>query len=216
MRSSNHRGLAERPGNRAGRLVAAALVLVTVVACGSTAAPSPPPSVQPTPVITPDPHLSEPVTADKIFLVFGAAKLGITANNATSETGNSQIVKVINAEVGNWPLRITQFSSSAALAKALGWKPGTPPGGDQAPYNIAGLNILIQYGPISARPPTLPDPARQALAGQLVSILDPLLWPLSQHSVVVVPSRTPEPTPSPSVSAAPSKPAKTPKPSHKP
>ena len=191
------------------------VVLALVAACGGSASPSVAPSVQPTPVVTPDPHLTEPVTADKVFVVLGSAKLGITANNANSETGNPAIVKVINAEIGNWPLRITQFASSSVLRRTVGWKSGVAPGPEEAPYNIAGLNVLIQYGPISARPARAPDPARQALAAQIVDVLDPLLWPLSQHSVVMVPARTPEPTAAPSPTASP-KPAKTPKPSRKP
>ena len=214
MRTSNQlAGGRWLPGGAAG--LAVSLVLTVVAACGGSASPSAPPSVQPTPVITPDPHLSEPVTADKVFVVLGAAKLGITANNANSETGNPAIVKVINAEIGNWPLRITQFSSSAVLRRTVGWKAGARPGADEAPYNIAGLNVLIQYGPISGRPAGAPDAARQALAAQIVDVLDPLLWPLSQHSVVMVPARTPEPTAAPSPTAT-AKPAKTPKPSRKP
>jgi hypothetical protein len=214
MRSSNQFGGTPRRRSPTGVVVAALTALTTiVVACGGSAAASPPPTPPPTPVITPDPHLAEPVTADKIFIVLGLAKLGITANNANSETGNPAVVKLINAEIGNWPLRITQYSSSAALHKAVTWKTDQPPGGDEAPYNIVGLNILIQYGPISARAPSNPDAARQAIAAQIVAVLDPLLWPLSQHSVIAVPSRTP--TPSAAPSAAPSAPTKTPKPTAK-
>jgi len=55
------------------------------------------------------------------------------------------------------------------------------------------------------------------MAARIVTVLDPLLWPLTQHSVIDIPSRTPEPTPKPSVSTAPTKaPAKTPKPSKTP
>ncbi|HET9614205.1 MAG TPA: hypothetical protein VFP22_05305 [Candidatus Limnocylindrales bacterium] len=212
MRSSNQIAHRRRRRGTAGPLIAVVVTLV-VVACGSSAAPSPSPTLVPTPVITPDPHLTDPVTADRIFVAFSAAKTGITANNANSETGDPAVVKVINADIANWPLRITQFTSASALARSVTWKPGTTPGADQAPYNIVGLNILIQFGPISGRPPSMPDASRQAAAAQIVAILDPLLWPLSQHSVVIVPSRTPEPTATPSVSVAPSKPPKTPKPS---
>jgi hypothetical protein len=215
MRSSNQLAGGRRlRGGAAG--LAVSVVLTVVAACGGSAAPSVAPSLQPTPVITPDPHLSEPVTADKVFVALGAAKLGITANNANIDTGNPAILKVINAEIANWPLRITQFSSSAVLRRTVGWKPGAAPGADEAPYNIAGLNILIQYGPISTRPATAPDPARKALAEKIIDVLDPLLWPLSQHSVVLVPARTPEPTAAPSPTATAKPPAKSPKPSRKP
>jgi len=219
MRSSNHRARGRRlPSRPAG--LAVSIVTVLVVACGGSNAPSTSPSIAATPVITPDPHLSEPVTADRIFIALGAAKLGITADNANADTGNPAIVKLINAEIGNWPLRITEFSSSAVLRRTLAWKPGQPPGGDEAPYNIVGENILIQYGPIGAGAPAAPDSDRQRLAAQIVAVLDPLLWPLTQRSVVVVPSRTPAPAAGASAAVsqppASSKPAKTPRPTVKP
>lgn len=212
MRTSNQLAPGRRLSTgRAGSVIS--LLTALVVACGGSSTPTPAPSAAATPVITPDPHLSEPVTADRIFIALGAAKLGITANTASAGTGT--VVKLIDAEIGNWPLRITQYSSSAVLRRTLAWKPGQPPGGDEAPYNIVGENILIQYGPISARAPSAPDSKRQGLAAQIIAVLDPLLWPLTQRSVVVVPSRTPQPTAAPSAPAS-AKPAKSPKPTAKP
>ena len=215
MRHSNRLARGRRLPEGVAGLVAAT-VTILVVACGGSATPSPSATPLPTPVITPDPHLREPVTADQIFIAFGGAHLGIVANNANSDTGNPAVIKLINAEIGNWPLRITQYSSSAVLDKAIHWKAGQAPGGNEPPYSIAGLNILIQYGPISARAPGAPDPTRAALAEKIVAVLDPLLWPLRQHSVVQVPTRTAEPTAQPA-SPKPSKaPGKTPKPTPKP
>ena len=221
MRHSNQSARGRRlPSGAAG--VVALLVTAIAVACGgTTAAPSSTPV--PTPVITPDPHLTEPVTADQIFLVLQRAKLQLQPNNANLGHGNPTIVKQINATLTGWPLRITQYRSAADLRKALAWKTGEAPAGDEAPYGIAGLNVLIQFGPISARAPAAPDSTRQATAAQLVGVLDPLLWPLQQHSVVPIPARTPEPTPAPpSASAKPSKapaksaPPKSPKPTKAP
>jgi len=199
-------------------LVTAAIV----VACGGSAAPSVEPTPLPTPVVTPDPHLKEPVSADDIFRALGAAKLGIIANNANSGRGNPAIIKQINADIGNWPLRITQYRSAADLQDALKWKPGDKPVRNETPYAFAGLNVLVQYGPVSsAGDPKLPDDSRQAFAQQIVGVLDPLLWPIEQHSVVAIPSRSAvpaaTPTPAPSPTKAPTKaPGKTPKPSKKP
>jgi hypothetical protein len=221
------------PNDFAGRrlpAVAAGFVALAmslaVVGCGSSAAPSVEPTALPTPVVTPDPHLSEPVTADQVFRLLGQAKLGIRANNANSGRGNAAIVKQINADVGNWPLRITQFRSSADLQKTLKWKDGAKPVRNETPYAFAALNVLIEYGPVSsAGTPTAPDGARQALAAQIAGTLDPLLWPMAQHSVVAVPVRTPVPAATPAPSAAPTKapskaptkaPAKTPKPTKAP
>jgi hypothetical protein len=201
MRDSNHT-------SRGRRLPywAVGLFALIVVGCGQTAAPSASPTPIPTPVVTPDPHLNEPVTADQIFRVLGSAKLGMKANNATLGGGNPAIVKVINADIGNWPVKITEYRSSSALTKALGWKDGTAPVRNQAPFAVAGLNVLIEFGPMgTAAAPEAPDAERQQLAATIVAVLDPLLWPLAQHSVVVAPSRTAEPAPSAAPSAKPAK-----------
>ena len=144
----------------------------------------------------------------------GSAPPG-SAEPSAAVTGNPDIAKQINADIGSWPLRIIEYKSSAALAKALKWSPGDAPGGDESPYAFAGMNVLIQFGPISARAPAAPDTTRQQAAAAIVAALDPLLWPLLQRSVLPIPSRTPVPvaTPVPSPSTAP---AKTPRPSKKP
>jgi hypothetical protein len=185
----------------------ATLALVaTVVACGGSAPPSVAPTPLPTPVVTPDPHLTEPVTADQVFRLLGQAKLGIRANNANSGRGNAAIVKQINADIANWPLRITQYRSSTDLQKTLKWKAGSKPVRNETPYAFAALNVLIEYGPVStAGVPTAPDDTRQAVAAQIAGTLDPLLWPMTQHSVVAVPVRTPIPAATAAPSAAPAK-----------
>jgi hypothetical protein len=215
MRTSNQSAWRRRRPSGAVAVIVSA-VTALVVACGGTAAPSAPPSVAPTPVITPDPHLKEPVTADQGYAILQSAKLGMSCPNAVLGDPGQPFIKQINCTLAGWPLRITQYASSGVLQKTVGWKAGAAPGGDEPPYAIAGLNVLITYGPTSAQAPSAPDSQHQTVAAQIVALLDPLLWPLSQHSVVQVPSRTPEPTPTPSVSVAPTKPAKTPKPSHKP
>jgi hypothetical protein len=222
MRHSNHARGPRLPSGAAG--VAMLVMAAIVVACGGTAAPSVEPTPLPTPVVTPDPHLTAPVSADDIFRALGTAKLGITANNANSGRGNPAIVKQINADIGNWPLRITQYRSIADLQEALKWKPGEKPVRNETPYAFAGLNVLVEYGPVSsAGDPKTPDASRQTFAQQIVAVLDPLLWPLDQHSVVAIASRTPIPSAAPSAAPTPSKaptktkaPAKTPKPSRKP
>src|SRR5689334_21071308 len=120
----------ECAGRRLPTLVAGFVALAigaTVVACGGSAPPSAAPTPLPTPVVTPESHLTEPVTADQVFRLLGQAQLGIRANNANSGRGNAAIVKQINADIGNWPLRITQFRSSADLQKTLNWKTGSKP-----------------------------------------------------------------------------------------
>jgi hypothetical protein len=212
MRHSNHAG-------RGSRLPIAAIGLLALIvaACGPSTSTTPPPSAGPTPVVTPDPHLTAPVTADDMFRILIAAKVPMQCPNANLGNGNPKIVKQINCTVSGWPLRIIQYTTTAALTGALDWAAGSAPGGDEAPYNWAGLNILIQLGPISARAPSTPEAARQAIATSIFAVLDPLLWPIAQHSVVAVPGRTPTPiatpTPTPTTRAT-TKPA--PKPTPKP
>lgn len=206
MRHSNHSGVGRRLP-----IWVAGLLAMSVAGCGAAAVSSAPPTAAPTPVITPDPHLKEPVLADDIFRALGKAKLNVHANNANLGQGNPDVTKQINGDLDGWPLRITQYRSSAALAEALHWTPGEPPGGNEAPYAFAGLNILIQYGPISVRAPAAPDATKAATATAIVAVIDPLLWPLAQRSVVPIPSRTPVPaaTPAPSVKPT-AKPTKAP------
>ena len=210
MRHSNHTG-----GGRRLPAVAVGVAVLILAGCGASANGSVPPSAAPTPVVTPDPHLKEPVTADQIYTILAGAKLQVIANSANLGRGNPLIVKQINASIASWPMRITQYRSAADMTKALGWKPGQAPGGNEAPYAFAGLNVLIQVGPITQRPPATPDAMRQQSAAAVVAILDPLLWPLRQRSVVAIPSRTPEPTGTVAPPAS-AKPAKSTKPSKAP
>jgi hypothetical protein len=217
MRHSNQFARGRRLPRWAARFGAICVALAVVATgCGSNTA-TPSPSSLATPAPTPDPHLKGNVTADQLYGILIAGKVGLTANNANLGHGNPDIIKQINGAIGGWPVRITEYRSSAVMQKALGWKAGTAPGSDEAPYAWAAMNILIQFGPISAKPPTEPDSARQEAAKQIIDLLDPLLWPIYQHSVQAIPSRTPAPSAAPSASAAPSKaPAKTPRPSAKP
>ena len=219
-----------RHSNQAGRgsrlpIWAAGLLVMAVAGCGSSTAASATPTPAPTPVVTPDPHLTEPITADDVYRALGKGGLAISAINANLGQGNPDIVKQINANLGGWALRIIQYKSSGVMTRALDWQTGGAPGGDEAPFNFAALNILIEYGPMSAAAPTAADASRQKDAAAIVAVLDPLLWPISQHSVAAIPSRTQAPvaTPVPTVKPTPkptpkptTKPAKTPKPTKKP
>ena len=213
MRHSNHFVRGRRLSS-----VAVGLFVLIVTACGSGNG-APPPSAVATPSPTPDPHLREPVTADQVYAILIAAKLQMTCPNANLGNGNPRIVKQINCNLGGWPLRITQYKSTALLSDSVGWKSGDAPRGDEAPYSWAGLNVLLQFGPISAKAPASPPPDRQATAASIVGILDPLLWPLAQHSVAEIAARAPAPSAAPASAApskTPTKAPKTPKPSKAP
>ena len=192
MRSSNHR--------LAVCLLAASLVGL-VTACGGNAATSPPPTPEPTPVITPDPHLKEPATADDVFNVIRSAGLPLSVNNATNGDGSTPMVKRINADIGNWPLIITQFRSGAALRTATKWDPKAAPRQGNPPFAFVGLNILIEFGPSTGTLAT-PDGTRVKQAERLAEVLDPLLWPIEQRSVSPVTVAIHGPSPSPSAASS--------------
>jgi len=196
-----------RVSNHPGWLAAIGLaVMVVVAACGSTPASSAPPTPVPTPVVTPDPHLTEPATADQVFDALRRAHLPLSVNNATSGTPNSPVVKRINAAVENWPLIITEYRSSAVLRTTAKWDPSKPPVQGNAPYAWVGLNIMIEFGPVTGLL-AAPDATRQKEAADMIAIVDPLLWPLEQRSVVPIPTKTATPppaaaSPSPAASAS--------------
>jgi hypothetical protein len=210
MRHSNHspreRG---RSQPTAGLVAPVALLLVmsVLIGCGPTAAASAPPTPLPTPAITPDPHLKEPVTADQVWIAIASAHLRLTPNNATISEGT--IVKRINADLEGWTLRITAYTNAAAMQKAKPWKSGAAPGVGEAAYNFAAMNVIVEFGPTSRASAPSNDPEHQATAATLISILDPLLWPIEQHSVTAIPSRTvpppATPAPTPTKSPAPAK-----------
>ena len=83
--------------------MAAGLLAMIAVGCGSSAPPSASQSAAPTPVVTPDPHLQEPVAADDIYRDIGKG-VPITPINANLGQGNPDIVKTINANLHGWPL----------------------------------------------------------------------------------------------------------------
>jgi hypothetical protein len=211
MRTSQERGTA-----RAALIVVCAIL---VAACGG-AQPSPPPVAVATPVVTPDPHLHEPATADQVFRALSAAGLLIVANNAVSGVSGAEPVKRINATYLGWPLNVAQYSSSAALSKVTTlWKDGEPPRGGEVPIAIVGLNILVTWGPTTGGTPKVPDARKVDALDPLLQILGGLLSPLRARAIIplAIAGASATPSASPSVKPTPSKPAKTasPKPEKK-
>jgi hypothetical protein len=179
-----------RISNHASRLAAGAVVaMLVVMGCGSPPPSLIPPTPLPTPAITPDPHLTEPASADQIFDVLRAGGLPLTVTTATAGESTSPIVKRINLDIGNWPLVITEFRTSALLRETTYWDPTRPPVQGNAPYVFVGLNILIEFGPVTGLL-AQPDATRQKQAEALVALIEPLIWPLEQRSVVPLTTRT--------------------------
>lgn len=190
-----------------GALVATILVAAALVAACAEAPPTPSPTVAPTPTPTPNPHLAAPATADEVFLALGAGGLRLTANNAASGAADGPLVKRINATYLGWPLSLSEYRSTDALTEATAWEDGVPPGVGDPPVAIAGLNILVEWGPASNAEPKHPVGAQVNGLRDLAGRLDLLLSPLRARSVVAVPgltastdsaaSASPEPTPKP-------------------
>jgi predicted small lipoprotein YifL len=175
-----------RRSNRGLRAVTALVAIVLVAGCGSGPA-TPPPSASVTPVATPDPHLAAPAHVDDVFRLVGSAGLKLIPNTASEGTRGDPI-KRITATYADWPLVLTEFSSTNALRNIGKFDPSERPQRGEAPYIVAGLNILVEYGPRNTNDP-LPQPAddvHQKALASLVAALDPLLGPLAQRSVVTI------------------------------
>jgi hypothetical protein len=152
--------------------------------------------VAPTPVVTPDPHLKDPATADAILKAIAASGLPLSVSNAIGGDPRWPFVKRFNAAIDNWPLIVTEYKDSATLRAAIHWNPAKPVFDGYPPYTFVGLNILITFGPAAAKA-TPPDANRQAEARQLIGVLDPLLWPLDARALIPLPSRTAMPSQTP-------------------
>ncbi|HSL76904.1 MAG TPA: hypothetical protein VK867_08165 [Candidatus Limnocylindrales bacterium] len=182
-------------------LVAAA---VLAAACGSSA-PSASPTPVPTPLATPNPHLPSPATAKQVFAGLGKAGLSITANTATLGADGSDVVTKIFATYLGWPLDVTEYRSAKALTAVVDWPDGEAPGKGEPPIALAGMNILITWGPTRSghAPGKLNGRQVEALT-DLVSAADVLLSPLRTRSSVPVrvtaakPDASAAPSPSPS------------------
>lgn len=182
------------------RLLALALgAALLAAACGSTPATAVPSATPVAPTPTPNPHLSDPASVDDIYNVLLKASLQISANSADAGTGS--MVKRLHLTYDAWPLVLTQYTSAKTLL-AAGFNPKAKPALGDPPFALAGLNILIEYGPNTQNgPPTAPEARFVTAFQQLVQIVDPFIGPLQQRSVTAV--ALPTPTPAPSVSASP-------------
>ncbi len=178
---------------------------ILISGCGDSASPGPSavPTARPTPVVTPDPHLTDPADLDTIFAELTKAGLMITPINAGAAT---EPLRRVNATYLDWPLILSEFSSGEALIATTGWTTGSLPERGDAPFTIIGLNIMVEYGPkvTNALTPEPADPRYEAAAATLGLALDPLLGPLDQRSVTPLPLPTASPLLEPVGTDAPS------------
>lgn len=184
--------------------VTLAIVVLLAAACGSPPPSVPPPTAAPTPLVTPNPHLGGPTTAEDVYNGLGRAGLKISANTASDGSGGAGIVSRIYATYIGWPLDVTEFETAAALTKAVKWTKNEAPGRGEPPVNLIGYNILVTWGPRAAgsKPPT-PDDRQAAALQALVSALDRLLSPLKSRSVVPLAIAAAPASAAPGLSAAP-------------
>lgn len=168
---------------RAVRVGVTSAAIVLLGACSSPP-PSVAPTVAPTPIITPNPHLTDPTTASAVYRGLGAQGLRITANNAVA--GDGKFVERINATYMGWPLNITEYSTARALDKATSWDVGDTPGRGEVPIAFAAANVLVTWGPQTGARPQPPDPAQAKGLTDLVVALDRLLSPMRARSVVPI------------------------------
>jgi hypothetical protein len=175
---------------------------VLAAACGSSA-PSASPTPAPTPLVTPNPHLPSPATAKQVFAGLGKAGLSITANTATLGADGSGVVTKIFATYLGWPLDVTEFRSAKALTEAVKWPDGEAPGKGEPPVALAGMNILITWGPTrTGHTPGKLDGRQVEALTNLVSAADVLLSPLRTRSSVPVKVTAAKPEPSAAASPA--------------
>jgi hypothetical protein len=208
------------PSGRRRTLVVAIVIGVMAIGCGGGPASAPPSATPiPTPAPTPVAHLMAPAKADDVYLAMRAAGLRIDPNNASTGGPGHEPIKRINATYAGWPLAITQYSTAASLLANVKWANGSVPGQGEAPISMVGLNILIQWGPMTGASPRTPDDRQLAAAEKLALAFEPLVSPLSLRTIVPIPGVTPEPTvaPTPTPSTKPTaKPKATPRPTKKP
>lgn len=200
MRISNQSSDRGRVPGHLSRSASLIVVGLFVVACGSAPPTVAPVTPKPTPVITPNPHLTAPASADAVFTAIARAGLPISGNNATA---GRDPVKSISATFGGWPMRLSEYRSAASLAKAKPWTAGDRPGKRESPVAMIGLNILIEWGPSTgARPPALSAAQVEAM-NEFLKVIDPYIGPLVVRTTtkLTVPVATPAPTPTPSASA---------------
>ena len=191
---------------RATRALVVAIAVTTgVAACGEAPASVAPATPRATPRITPDPHLGDPTTADAVFQALAKAGLRVSPNNADAGAADGPLVKRINATLLGWPFTVSQFKTSASLSKLTDWGADGEPAQGDPPIAIAGLNILVEWGPTTGELPPKPDAAKLTALRDLALNLDMLLSPLRARAVVAVPragevaqaSAAPETTPEP-------------------
>ncbi len=196
-----------RKSNRGRTFLGIAVATALVVACGGGAVPSTGPSGSSAPLVTAVPHLVEPASVDDVIRKLVSAGLRLTPNTA-SVGATGEPVKRVNATYGSWPLVLTQYSTSEALREVAEFDPSRRPALGESPYILAGLNILLEFGPHSTndRTPAPPSENQKAAAEALVAVLDPLIGPLEQRSSFPLdlpgnapapPPATPDPSPAP-------------------
>ena len=179
--------------------------------CGARAAPTSAPTPtrcrRPRPS-TPDPHLTDPATANEVFTGSAGRELDVSAEHRRGRRPG-RAASSGSRHVPGWPLdhQRVQLGEGPRQGHRVEGRAKLRPG--RSAGRVAGLNILVEWGPTTGRrrrspmPPSRPPPPRSSTA------LDPLLSPLKARSTSrsPIPEHTPVPSPSPIADAAQRRPA---------
>jgi hypothetical protein len=193
--------ISDRSARRARFRALVGVVAIAGLAAGCGGPPpsaaliaTPPPTPKPT--ASPRPHLTEPATADQVYLALLDDGLQVQSNTAVTGGEGHEPVKRIEATYLGWSLSISQFKTASTLSGARGWEPGAKPVRADRPISFIGLNILVEWGPSTTTGPKKPSEAQLVGAQALRATLEGLLSPLRARTIVAVPGPSPSPAPS--------------------
>ena len=171
--------------------------------CGGTPTPERDADARPataTPA-APDPHLTEPATADAVFRALNAAGLKLVAEQRRHRRRARAARQADRRDVRRLAAhhQPVQFGEGAGQGDA--WKSGAKPGQGEPPIAFKGLNILVEWGPTTGA--TAAEAERRASGPPLAALIEAIdrsLSPLQTRSniKVTLPSHAaPSPAPSP-------------------
>lgn len=182
------------------------MVVGLVAACGGST-PSPSAGIsQATPKPTGDPHLRDPAQIGQVYRALREQGLNIVGT--TARAGKDPVSTVTGTYAG-WPLRLSQYASTRSRLGLVPFKDRDLPKRGDSPFMFAGLNIVVEWGPVLPnRAPPAATPAQLRAATRLANELNLLVGPIAQRTASPVelaptgPQASPDASPSASPSAA--------------
>jgi hypothetical protein len=191
------------------RLSAWILVVVGLVAACGGSTPSPSSGIsQATPKPTGDPHLRDPAQIGQVYRAL--REQGLNILGTTARAGKDPVSTVTGTYAG-WPLRLSQYASTRSRLALVAFENRDLPSRGDPPFMFAGLNIVVEWGPVLPnRAPPAATPAQLRAATRLANELNLLVGPIGQRTASpvelapVAPQASPGSTPAASPSTSPS------------